>query len=103
MLIPKMITEDHIDLMHIIEQDPSTSQREIAQNAGLSIGKVNYCIKTLISIGFMKLVRFKNLDQKNEYLYILTPKGIEEKKRITKNFITKKKLEYEKFKSYINE
>lgn len=103
MLISKNITEDHVDLMHIIEQDAFASQRELARNAGLSIGKVNYCLKTLINVGFIKLVRFKNSNNKKGYIYILTPKGIKEKSRITKNFLSKKKLEYEKLKSYINE
>ena len=51
MLISKNITEDYVDLMHIIEQDAFASQRELARNAGLSIGKVNYCLKTLINVG----------------------------------------------------
>ncbi len=98
----RIITEDHIDLIHCIEKDANASQREIAKKTGLSIGKVNYCIKALIDIGFIKINNFTNSNRKLEYAYILTPKGIVEKTRITKNFIVKKKQEYDKLKSYIN-
>jgi EPS-associated MarR family transcriptional regulator len=98
----QIITEDQLDLMHIIEKDGKASQRLISQNSGLSIGKVNYCIKALIGIGFIKIDNFKNSSQKINYVYILTPKGIQEKKAITKHFIAKKKQEYDKLNSYIN-
>ena len=96
------ITEDQLDLMHIIEKDGKASQRLLAQNSGFSIGKVNYCIKALIDIGFIKIRNFSNSNKKLKYAYILTPKGIQEKKTITKQFIIKKKQEYDKLKSYIN-
>ena len=96
------ITEDQLDLMHIIEKDGRASQRLISQNSGFSIGKVNYCLKALIDIGFIKIDNFKNLNNKLNYAYILTPKGIQEKTAITKKFIIKKKQEYDKLNSYIN-
>mgnify|MGYP001333445914 CR=1 FL=1 len=95
------ITEDHIDLMHIIESDTSATQRQIAKKTGLSIGKVNYCLNALIDIGFIKAGNFKKSKQKLNYAYILTPKGIREKSHITKQFIIKKKKEYNKLNSYI--
>jgi EPS-associated MarR family transcriptional regulator len=95
------ITEDQLDLMHIIEKDSKASQRLISQNSGFSIGKVNYCLKALIDIGFIKIQNFNNSNKKLNYAYILTPKGIQEKKAITKQFIVKKKQEYDKLKSYI--
>ena len=55
------ITEDQLDLMHIIEKDSRASQRLISQNSGFSIGKVNYCLKALIDIGFIKINNFKNI------------------------------------------
>ena len=97
------ITEDHIDLIHAIEKDGKTSQRKIAKKTGLSIGKVNYIIKALIDVGFIKINNFNNSNRKLDYAYILTPKGITEKTRITKNFIIKKKKEYDKLKSYIED
>ena len=96
------ITEDQLDLMHIIEKDGKVSQRLISQNSGFSIGKVNYCVKALIDIGFIKIHNFNNSNKKLNYTYILTPKGIQVKTAITKQFIIKKKEEYDKLKSYIN-
>ena len=96
------ITEDQLDLMHIIEKDGKASQRLISQDTGFSIGKVNYCVKALIDIGFIKIHNFNNSNKKLSYTYILTPKGIQEKTAITKQFIIIKKQEYDKLKSYIN-
>jgi EPS-associated MarR family transcriptional regulator len=98
----QIITEDQLDLMHIIEKDGKVSQRLISQNSGFSIGKVNYCLKALIDIGFIKIHNFNNSNKKLNYAYILTPKGIQEKTAITKQFIIKKKQEYDKLNSYIN-
>ena len=97
----KGITEDQLDLMYIIESDSNASQRQIAHKTGLSIGKVNYCLKALIDVGFIKVDNFNKSNQKLKYTYILTPKGIKEKVSITKQFIIKKKKEYDKLNSYI--
>ena len=97
-----IITEDQLELMHLIEKDGEASQRLIAQNTGFSIGKVNYCLKALVDIGFIKMYNFNSSTQKINYAYILTPKGIREKTSITKQFIIKKKQEYDKLNSYIN-
>ena len=86
----------------IIEKDGKASQRLIAQNSGLSIGKVNYCLKALVDIGFLKIRNFNNSNKKLNYAYILTPKGIQQKTAITNQFIIKKKQEYDKLNSYIN-
>tara|TARA_B100000795_G_scaffold150101_1_gene112435 strand:+ start:615 stop:926 length:312 start_codon:yes stop_codon:yes gene_type:complete len=96
------ITEDQLDLMQVIEKDCGASQRLLAQSTGFSIGKVNYCLKALVDIGFIKINNFNNSTQKINYAYILTSKGIKEKTAITKQFIIKKKQEYDKLNSYIN-
>ena len=96
------ITEDQLDLMHIIEKDGRASQRLLSKNLGLSVGKVNYCLKALIDIGFIKINNFNNSNKKLNYAYILTPKCIQEKTAITKQFIIKKKQEYDKLSSYLN-
>ena len=96
------ITEDHIDLLHTIEKDSNASQRQIASKTGLSIGKVNYILKSLVDIGFIKIENFNNSSKKINYLYVLTPKGIKEKTNITMKFIAKKKLEFDKLNSYLN-
>jgi len=88
--------------MHLIQGDCNSSQRQIAQKTGLSIGKVNYCLKALINIGFIKVSNFNKSSQKMNYAYFLTPKGIKEKAAITKQFIIKKKQEYAKLNSYID-
>jgi EPS-associated MarR family transcriptional regulator len=98
----QIITEDQLDLMHIIEKNGKTSQRLISKNTGFSIGKVNYCLQALIDIGFIKIHNFSKSSKKLNYVYILTPKGIQEKTAITKQFIIKKKQEYDKLNSYIN-
>ena len=97
------ITEDHIDLLHTLEKDGNVSQRQIAGSTGLSIGKVNYIIKALIDIGFIKINNFNNSNNKLKYAYILTPKGIQEKVAITKKFLVIKQQEYDKLKSMIGE
>ena len=97
----KPISEELLELMHIVQENPNISQRQLAKKIGLSIGKVNYCLKALIDIGFVKVDNFNNSNQKLKYLYILTPKGIEQKIIITKQFIEKKIQEYEKLKEYL--
>ena len=101
MSLNKPISEELLDLMHILQTNPNISQRQIAKEIGLSTGKVNYCIKALIDTGFVKVVNFNNSSQKLKYTYILTPKGIKQKIATTKQFIAKKTQEYEKLKKYI--
>tara|TARA_B110000008_G_scaffold261447_1_gene282862 strand:+ start:689 stop:1000 length:312 start_codon:yes stop_codon:yes gene_type:complete len=102
MTTPPNITEDILDVMHILEEDPNISQRLIAKQSGFSIGKVNYCLKGLIDIGYIKFQNYHKSNNKKEYAYILTPKGIKEKIVITNKFIAKKQQEYDKLTSYIN-
>ena len=102
MIKNQSITEDQLDLLYIIEKDCKASQRQIAQSSGLSIGKVNYCLKALVDIGYIKIRNFNNSNKKLNYAYILTPKGIQEKTALTKQFIIKKKQEYDKLNSYLN-
>jgi len=96
------ISEDQLNLMHIISLNSNSSQRIIANKTGLSIGKVNYCLKALIDIGFIKVDNFSNSTKKTNYAYILTSKGMQEKASITKQFIIKKKQEYDKLNSYFD-
>jgi len=96
------ITEDQLDLLHLIQKDGEASQRSIAQKTGFSIGKVNYCLRALMDVGFIKINNFNKSTQKLSYAYILTPKGLKEKTIVTKYFIIKKKQEYDKLNSYIN-
>jgi EPS-associated MarR family transcriptional regulator len=97
-----IITEDTLDVMHLVQEDPKISQRLIAIKSGFSIGKVNYCLKALIDIGYIKLNNFSKSSSKSNYVYILTSKGMQEKISITKSFIIKKQQEFDKLTSYIN-
>ena len=93
---------DQFNVLRKINSKPNSSQRQLASELGFSLGKLNYCLKALIDIGFIKMDNFKNSNNKSNYAYILTPKGIKEKTVITKKFISIKKQEYDKLNSYIN-
>ena len=95
-------SEECLELLHLIGQNSSISQRELAIKSGLSLGKVNYCLKALINVGYLKMQNFKNSDRKFNYVYIITPKGFVEKTLIAKNFLIKKQQEYDKIKSYLS-
>ena len=97
----KFITEESLDLMHILQKKKNLSQRQLAKEIGFSVGKVNYCLKALLDIGFIKKHNFNKSDQKLKYVYILTPKGSKQKIIITKQYIAQKIQEYEKLKRYI--
>ena len=85
-------------LLKLIESNAHMSQREIAQKMGVSLGKTNYCLKALMNKGFIKLQNFYNNKKKSAYIYILTPKGIEEKSEVTYRFLQRKIKEYEDIK-----
>jgi len=88
--------ESTIKLLNTIHKNPELSQRELAEAIGISVGKTNYVIKALIEKGIIKTHRFLNSKNKWAYKYILTPKGIKEKTRITREFVKRKMEEYEK-------
>ena len=84
-----------------IEANPSITQRELAKELGVSVGKVNYCLKALIDKGWIKANNFKNSNKKLAYFYILTPSGLEQKAKITMNFLKRKMSDYEELKKEI--
>ena len=85
-------------LLKLIEAEPHLSQRDIAKKMGVSLGKTNYCLKALIDKGFIKLQNFYNNKKKSAYIYLLTPRGIEEKAAVTFRFLQRKIEEYENIK-----
>ena len=87
--------ETHLKVLRHLEDNPDVTQRELAVALGISLGKTNYCLKALINKGLIKAKNFKNNDNKRAYLYILTPKGIETKTRISVKFLRRKIAEYE--------
>ena len=91
----------HLDLLRKLESNPKYTQRELSQEMGVSLGKVNYCIKKLIEKGSVKLINFSRHSNKIGYIYLLTPKGIEEKSRLTFTFLKAKMKEYEMLKEEI--
>ena len=99
----KKINEDDLKVLHLVHNNPDISQRGIADQMGFSLGKVNYCIKALTEVGFIKCKSFLNHKNKSGYLYILTPKGLSEKTALTKRFLQKKQLEYEKLYNYFHD
>ena len=92
-----------LDLLRKIELNPEYTQRELSQEMGVSLGKVNYCIKKLTEKGWIKLTNFTHNPNKVGYAYLLTPKGIDEKARLTISFLKRKITEYEILKKEIND
>ena len=91
-----MLTEEvRYKLLKLLEPNPQLSQREVARELDISLGKVNYCLKALVDKGWIKAANFKNSKNKTAYMYLLTPRGIEEKARVTARFLQCKIREYE--------
>ena len=98
-----MDKEIHLKVLRHLQANPEVTQRELAEELGVSLGKVNYCLKALISKGLVKARNFRNSNNKRSYFYILTPKGIEEKARISVAFLRHKVQEYEQLKVEIDQ
>ena len=92
----------HFNLLRKLEVNPEYTQRELSKEMGISLGKVNYCIKKLVEKGWVKLTNFSNNPNKVGYAYLLTPKGIEEKTKLTYEFLKIKTEEYEILKEEIS-
>ena len=92
----------HLDLLRKLEANPEYTQRELSQEMGVSLGKINYCMKKLIEKGWVKLSNFSKNPNKANYIYLLTPKGIEQKTRLTFTFLAIKLDEYEMLKNEIS-
>ena len=95
--------ETHLKVLRHLEANPEITQRELAQELGVSLGKVNYCLKALIDRGWVKVNNFRNSDNKAAYAYLLTPSGLEEKTRITVRFLKQRIKDYEQLKREIAE
>ena len=92
----------HLDLLRKLEANPEYTQRELSQEMGVSLGKINYCMKKLIEKGWIKLSNFSNNPNKVHYIYLLTHRGIEQKGRLTISFLKIKLQEYEMLKNEIS-
>ena len=90
--------EDHFDVLRKIQKRPESTQRELAEELGFSLGKLNYCLKALQSKGLIKIENFKKNPNKLNYFYVLTPKGIAQKTKLTLNYMKRKMKEYDELK-----
>ena len=91
--------QDYFEILRKIYNKPDSSQREIAGDLGFSLGKLNYCLKALQQKGLVKIENFNKQENKVKYIqYILTPKGVAERTRLTLNFMKRKMREYDELK-----
>ena len=95
------MTDSDYQILKTIEVEPRISQRELAENLGVSLGKVNYCLKALLAKGWIKATNFKNSKNKIAYAYLLTPTGIRQKTVLAQQFLERKMKEYEQLEQEI--
>ena len=93
--------EDKLEVLRKIQKNPQSSQRKLANDLGFSLGKLNYCVKALKQKGLIKINNFKKNKNKLNYLYILTPKGIDYRIKLTVKFMKKKMKEYDELRDEI--
>jgi EPS-associated MarR family transcriptional regulator len=99
-----MLTDEvRYKLLRLLETNPELSQRQVARSLGVSLGKTNYCLKALIQRGLVKATNFRNHENKILYTYYLTPRGIEEKARVTMRFLQRKLEEYQALQAEIEQ
>jgi EPS-associated MarR family transcriptional regulator len=91
----QLTDEVRYKLLKLLGSNPRVSQREVAQELGISLGKVNYCLKSLMNKGWIKATNFKNSRSKIAYMYLLTPRGIKAKAGVTVRFLQRKMGEYD--------
>ena len=91
--------QDHFEVLRKIDKSTKTSQRKLAEDLGFSLGKLNYCLKALQKKGLVKIKNFQNKPDKISYFrYVITPKGINERTKLTLNFMKRKMKEYDELK-----
>ena len=90
--------QDHFEILRSVQKRPGSSQRELAEGLGFSLGKLNYCLKALQEKGLVKIENFKKNPNKINYIYVLTTKGVSEKTKLTLNFMKRKMKEYDELK-----
>ncbi len=99
-----MLTDEYrYRILKLLENNPGASQRDIARELGVSLGRVNYCLQALVEKGLVKANNFRRNESKRAYLYLLTPRGIQEKAKVTVRFLKVKLDEYESLKRELEE
>ena len=101
--MPILSEENRYKLLKLLHENPEMNQREIASALGLSLGKANFCLKALVEKGWVKMGNFSRSPNKRAYVYLLTLHGIEEKTKVTKEFLERKQREYQDLKAEIEE
>ena len=94
--------QDYLNLLRKIQKRSKATQRELADELGFSLGKLNYCLKALKLKGLIKINNFKQNPNKLNYIYVLTPKGVTAKTKLTINFMRRKMKEYDELKNELN-
>ena len=89
--------------LRVLEKHPELSQRQLAKELGVSLGKTHYVLNSLIEVGLVKVENFKRSDNKLGYAYLLTPRGFVEKARVTKRFLSRKQREHKELERQISE
>ncbi len=98
-----MLTDEYrYKILKALEQNPEASQRDLARELGVSLGKVNFCLKALVEVGVLKMTNFRNSKNKLAYMYLLTPNGLKQKTIITERFLRIKLQEFEALEAEIN-
>jgi len=97
------VSHDDLDLelLRQLETQPAASQRHLARRLGVSVGKINYCLRALVDRGWVKANNFRRSDNKLAYAYLLTPKGMAGKLRLTASFLRRKEQEFERLQRQI--
>ena len=93
--------QDHFNVLRKINSKPKSTQRELAEELGFSLGKLNYCLKALKTKGLIKMKNFEKNPNKINYIYVLTPRGITAKAKLTLNFMKRKMKEYDELRKEI--
>ena len=89
------------EILYLLESEPEITQRELARRMGVSVGRTNYCLRALAGRGWLKLERFRVAQRKGRYIYVLTPGGLAERKRLAGLFLRRKRAEYDHLKMQI--
>jgi len=96
-------TQDEFEILRKIDKKPKSTQRELANELGFSLGKLNYCLRALKQKGLVKIENFRKNPNKFAYIYVLTPEGLAKKTKLTISFMKRKMKEYEDLQKEINE
>lgn len=101
--MPSASEESSLQVLRLLEKNPELTQRELAAQLGVSLGKANYCVQALLEKGFIKLQNFRGSRNKLAYAYLLTPAGVAAKSSIAVRFLQIKMAEYERLRKEIEQ